>query len=175
MTPSVIRIISELRHEFYSRFASAMKVPVNITGGKSYASNLSMASWMDSQQRLNYMCVYAYTAPDELVPERPFILRVAVNKGADVMVMARQEKGCQGLNRSWHFELTVLPEEILDFLPWVVSLVKSYDRGADSLVLTPPHPLHSKTSNLELLSSAWTSQASSRLSERQLLPFQSQM
>jgi len=37
------------------------------------------------------------------------------------------------------FELTVLPEEILDFLPWI-SLVKADDKGSPSLVQSPPHP-----------------------------------
>jgi len=35
-----------------------------------------------------YVCVYAHTVPDALVPERPFILRMAVNKGAGVVADA---------------------------------------------------------------------------------------
>lgn len=159
MTPEAIRIVSQLRHEFYSLFAAAMKVPVRITNGNSYASNLSMASWIDDRQRLNYVLVYAHTAPDELVPERPFILRVAVNKGAGIVAVARRGKGCQGLNQSWYFELTLLPEEILDFLPWIVSLVKSHDKGSASFVKNPPHPFNFKTSNVLLFHDAWTQKA----------------
>lgn len=164
MTPETIRVVSELRHKFFSLFAAAMKVPVNITNGNSYASNPSMASWVDSEQKLNYVHIYAYTAPDELVPERPFILRVAVNKGAYVAT-AKRGKGYRGLNQSSYFELTLLPEEILDFLPWIVSLVKSYDTSSAAFVPEPPYPINFKASSRLLFHNAWTHKANNRLSE----------
>lgn len=162
MTPEAIRTISHLRHEFYSLFATAMQVPVSVTNRNSYAGNLSMASWIDSWQRLNYVCVYAYTAPDELLPERPFILRVSINQGVDASALVRHGKGYQTLNRSQRFELTVLPDEILDFLPWIVSLVKSYDVGPALFVLEPPHPFNFKISDVPRLNHAWTQTASSQ-------------
>jgi hypothetical protein len=164
MTPEAIRIVSQLRREFYSLFATAMEMPVSITNSNLYASNSSMASWIDPRRQLNYVCIYAHTAPDELVPERPFILRVAVNKGAGVIVAAKREKDCRGLNQSWHFELTLLPEEILDFLPWIVSLVKSHDKCSASFVLEPPHPFDFKMSNVMLYHEVWTQKAWQQLS-----------
>ncbi|WP_250122272.1 hypothetical protein [Chroococcidiopsis sp. CCMEE 29] len=164
MTPEAIRIVSQLRREFYSLFATAMEMPVSITNGSSYASNSSMASWIDRRRQLNYVCVYAHTAPDELVPERPFILRVAINKGAGVIVAAKREKDCRGFNQSWHFELTLLPEEILDFLPWIVSFVKSHEKCSTSFVLEPPHPFDFKMSNVLLFHEAWTQKAWQQLS-----------
>lgn len=165
MTPEAIRLVSQLRHEFYSLFAAAMNAPVNISNGNSYTSNLAMVSWVDSRQRLNYVRVYAHTAPDELVRERPLILRIAVNKGAGILTMTKREKGCQGLNQSWNFELTLLPEEILDFLPWIVSLTKSYDNGSASFIPEPPYPLEFKASNA-LSNNAWTRKATSRNSQQ---------
>ena len=159
MTPQTIRIVSQLRSEFYSLFATAMEVPVNITNTNPYASNPSMASWMDNRQKLNYICVYVHTAPDELAPKRPFILRVAVNKGAGLITTAKREKDCRGLNQSWRFELTLLPEEILDFLPWIVSLIKSHDKGSASFVMEPPHPFDFKMSHELLSDNVWTQQA----------------
>lgn len=159
MTPEAIRIVAQLRREFYLLFATAMKVPVSITNENSYASNPSMASWVDDRQKLNYVYIYAHIAPDESVSERPFILRLAVNKGAGVVAAAKREKDCRGLNQSWHFELTLLPEEILDFLPWLVSLVKSRDKGSASFVIEPPHPFDFKTSNVVLGHNAWTQKA----------------
>ncbi len=158
MTPEAIRIISQLRCEFYSLFATGMKVPVSITNDKSYARSPCTASWKDSKQRLNYMWVYAHTAPDELVPKRPFILRLAINQGAGV-VTAKQGKDCQGLNRSWHFELTLLPEEILDFLPWIVTLIKSYDEGSASFVPEPPRPFKFEVPRALPFHDAWTQKA----------------
>lgn len=84
---------------------------------------------------------YAYTAPDKLVPYRPLTLRLSVNKGGDFMALTRQRKGSQELNRSWNFELILLPEEILDFLPWIIHLIEAYDQGAAALIPEPPYPL----------------------------------
>jgi hypothetical protein len=166
MTPSAIRLVSQLRHEFYSLFAAAMKVQVHITNGKSYTSNLSMASWTDSRHRLNYLYVYAHTAPDELVPERPLVLRLAINKGAGTVANSKRGKGEPGLNQNWHFELTLLPEEILDFLPWLVSLVKSYDNGAAPFIPEPPHPFDFTTSDVLLFQDAQTHEASHKLAQQ---------
>lgn len=159
MTPEAIRIVSQLRREFYTLFAEAMEVSVCITNGNPSMANPPMASWIDDQRRLNYMRIYVYTAPDELIPDRPFILRVSVNKGGGIITAAKWRKDCQGLNQDWHFEITLLPEEILDFLPWIVGLVNSYDEGLDSFIKEPPHPLDFKISNHRLLDDAWTKKA----------------
>ncbi|HEY9847076.1 MAG TPA: hypothetical protein V6D03_12890 [Candidatus Caenarcaniphilales bacterium] len=135
-----------------------MKVPVKVTGN-SYTSNFPIASWVDDRQRLNYVSVYAYTAPDSLVPKRPFILRLTINKGVGSVMIASWGKECRGLNRSWHFELTVLPEEILDFLPWIVSLVKAHDKGSSSLVHEPPHPFGLDAFNMLVSHDVWTQKA----------------
>lgn len=158
MTPEVKRIISELRHKFYLLFAAAMTVPVRITG-TSYSSNSPIASWIDNNQRLNYINIYAYTAPDEIIPERPFLVRVAINKSAGIVTMVRQGQGYQGLNQEWDFVLTVMPEEIIDFLPWIVSLVKAQDKGLPTLVHAPPHPIDLKESNMLLSNDLWTQAA----------------
>ncbi len=165
MTPEAIRIISQLRQEFYTLFASSMSVPVHITNSSSYACNPSMASWVDSSQQLNYICIYAYTAPDALIPERPFILRVSVNRGAGVLAQSTRTRGCRGLNTRWHFELTLLPEEIIEFLPWIVRLIKVYDARSSVPIPDPPYPLDLQMSDPVLpLQSAWTQEASVRLS-----------
>lgn len=159
MTPEATRIVSQLRREFYSLFATAMPVPVSITNSNSYASNPSMASWLDNRKKLNYICIYAHIAPDELVPKRPFLLRVAINKGAGLIATARREKDCRGLNQSWHFKLTLLPEEVLDFIPWIVSLVKSHDKGCASFLPEPPYPFDFQMSDVQLYQEAWTQEA----------------
>ncbi|HAG82402.1 MAG TPA: hypothetical protein DCL61_14875 [Cyanobacteria bacterium UBA12227] len=162
MTPEAIRTVSQLRREFYSLFAAAMKVPVKITTSNPSTGNLPMASWIDDRQRLNYVCVYVHTAPDELLPERPFILRVSVNKGAGIVGTKYWGKDCRGFNQSWQFELTLLPEEILDFSLWIVSLIESHHRGTVSLIPQPPHPLHStiaESDNKLLGNEAWTQKA----------------
>lgn len=159
MTPDAIRIVSQLRREFYSLFAAAMDVPVSITSGSSSTGNPPMAFWIDERQRLNYLRVYVHTAPDKLIPERPFILRVSVNKGGGIVAVSKWRRDYQGLNQDWHFELTLVPEEVLDFLPWLVSLVKSRNQGSGSFIQEPPHPFNSKISSVPLSNDAWTQKA----------------
>lgn len=159
MTPETIRIITQLRREFYTLFAAAMKVPVSITNGSSSTGNPPIASWIDNRRRLNYLRIYAYSAPDDLTPERPFILQLSVNKGGGVAGATKWRRDYQGLNQDWHFQLTLLPEQILDFLPWLVSLVKSHDEGFASFVQEPPHPFEFNSSNALLFNEAWTQKA----------------
>jgi hypothetical protein len=166
MSPEAIRIVSRLRQEFYARFTTAMTMPINVTS--SSPGNFSIASWLDDRQRMNYMCVYAHAAPDELVPERPLILRITVNTGAGTVSAMRWGRGCQGLNQSWQFELTLLPEEILDFLPWIVGLIKSHDQRTDAVISAPPYPINFKTSD-RLLFNAWTQRADRKFSEQLFL------
>jgi hypothetical protein len=164
MTPEAKHIVSELRREFYSLFAAAMKTPVNISS-TSYSSNSPIASWIDDSQKLNYVNIYAYTAPDEFNPLRPFILRLAINKSALQFMMRKKWQQYPGLNLLWNFELTLLPKETLDFLPWIVSLVEAHNQVAPLLLQSPPHPFESKVPDVGLCNNAWTIEASSLLTK----------
>ncbi|BAY07887.1 hypothetical protein [Calothrix sp. NIES-2098] len=158
MNPEAKHIVSELRREFYSLFAAAMKTPVSISS-TCYSSNSPIASWIDNRQKLNYVNIYAYTAPDEFNPLRPFILRLAINKSALQFMMGKKLQKSQELNVRWNFELTVLPREILDFLPWIVSLVEARDRVSPSLLQSPPHPFELKVPASGLYNNVWTLEA----------------
>jgi hypothetical protein len=59
----------------------------------------------------------------------------------------------------WDFELTVLPKEILDFLPWIVNLVEAHDKGSSLLLKLPPHSFELKVPEVGLLNNAWTQKA----------------
>ncbi|MGI0483979.1 hypothetical protein ACN4EK_01010 [Pantanalinema rosaneae CENA516] len=146
MTPDAIRTLSNLRQASYSLFATAMDSPVRITNRNSQAGNLSIASWVDSQQQVNYLCIVAHTAPDEFIPERPFVLRLMINRGGDFAGVSRQRKAGQEMNQSWGLELVLLPEEVLDFVPWLVNLVQFYDSGKATSLPAPPHPLEHELS-----------------------------
>ncbi|WP_242041247.1 hypothetical protein [Leptolyngbya sp. FACHB-261] len=130
--------------------------------GNSQTGDSYIATWLDDKQQLNYVRIQAHSAPDELIPERPFLLRVSVNRGIGIAPRATWGKECQGLNRDWHLELTVLPEEILDFLPWIVSFVKTHSSdNATTWAQEPPHPFDfQRVADTLLLSEAWTRKAS---------------
>ncbi|MBD3885001.1 hypothetical protein IFO70_25035 [Phormidium tenue FACHB-886] len=171
MTPTAIRMVSQLRQEFYSLFAAMMKVSVNVTSRNVSTCNPSMAFWVDNHQRLNYLYIYACTAPDELSPECPFVLRLAINKNAGTLTAANRGKYGRELNQAWEFELTLLPNELLDFLPWVIDLIKAYNSSSPSLLPEPPHPIQSKVSDVMIFHSAQTCTAGGRLvqhADRQL-------
>jgi hypothetical protein len=162
MTPESIRVLSSLRTEFYTQFVAAMQVPVKISGS-SYNSISFVASWLNDREQLNYLNIYAYTAPDELAVKRPFILRIAINKGAGNMGFARQAQAFRGVNQKWQLELTVLPDQLLDFLPWVVDLVQAHAKGDSSFMQEPPHPVTIELSNWLLTDMIWSTQAEQKL------------
>lgn len=165
MTPDTIRTLTSLRDQFYCLFAAAMEASVKVTQGNSSTNSPAMAFWVDDQQRLNYLRVYAHTAPDVLVPERPFVLRVSVNKGAGVPLATKQAKGCRGHNQSWHFDLTVLPEELLEFVPWIVSVIQAQEKYP-TVAQTSPYPLtHQAPAAFNAASNndAWTQNARQKL------------
>lgn len=83
---------------------------------------------------------------------------MAINKGAG-RVMVKLGPELRGVNQGWHFELTVLPEEILDFLPWIVSLVKAQSKGSPEVVQSPPHSLEFVVPAVGLFDNAWTEKA----------------
>lgn len=158
MTPETIRTIANLRREFYTLLAAEMSMPVKVSGS-SYNSSALIASWMDENQHLNYVNIYAYTAPDNLQSQRPFVIRLAINKGAGDLSSARKGLSCRGLNKKWSFELTALPEEILDFLPWIVSLVETKTQNLLSSTPTPPHPVALNAATVLSATAAWTHNA----------------
>lgn len=158
MTPEAIDIVSRLRNEFYALFAGSIQIPVNITKGNASMGNPPIVSWIDDGQKLNYLHIYAHSAPDELIPQRPFIMRVTINKGAGIGTGAKYGKSYKGVNQSWKFELTLLPEEIIDFLPWIVDLIKSNAKGA-KVLQEPPHPFYRKTTNVPADRDVWTEKA----------------
>ncbi|MCU0564992.1 MAG: hypothetical protein MUF49_00145 [Oculatellaceae cyanobacterium Prado106] len=171
MTPETIRHLQQLRQEFYTHFSAALPYPVKVTSGSSYAGNPATASWIDGRQRFNYLCIFAYAAPDDLMPDRPFILKLMVNKGTDVTAITLRQKDCNGLNRSCQLELTLLPGELRAFLPWLVRFVQCRDSSsAQALIqetpaiLTPTSLYSQNTRTLTQSSSShlnlWTHKAS---------------
>lgn len=162
MTPEAISLVTKLRSEFYSLFAAAMNLPVKITG-QSHSTNFPIACWLNSQQQLNYLGVYAHSAPDALFPLRPLLLRVAVNQGAGPVRLIRPGLKFRDLNQTWQFELTALPEEIMDFNPWIVSLIEVHDQVASAAVKAPPHPLEFISPVASSFNHAWTERAWKRI------------
>lgn len=162
MTPETIRTIANLRREFYDLFAAAMQVPVKVSGS-SYNSSSLIASWTDQNQLLNYINIYAHQAPDRLGSQHACVLRLTINQGAGEIAAARKSPSCRGLNRKWQFELTILPEEIFDFLPWLVNLIETQTQGISARDLEVTYPMISNISRESLTTKAWTLKAKQQM------------
>jgi len=165
MTPETVRLVSQLRDDFYAQFSTAMIVPVNLIRDNSSASTRLLAFWLDESCKLNYALVYAHCSPDDLMPQRPLILRVSLNIGATPSQTFKSSQGCQGLNQDWCFQLTLLPDEILDFSDWMVQLTESNGRLFDTLTKMSPHPLEPEKLR-EFSLNIWTQQARKKLIEQ---------
>ncbi|WOD37697.1 hypothetical protein [Nodosilinea sp. E11] len=155
MTPEVTQQVSRLRSEFYAQFADAQNTAVTINKEKSYASTPPKVSWTDTQQRLNYLCIYAYSAPDVLVPDRPLVLRIGVNLGAEVLAGVSRGKGIRRYNQACQFYLTLLPDEAMALMPWVLDAL---NRDAKPQLTTLPLPYHKLVPELggSVAPSFWT-------------------
>jgi hypothetical protein len=157
MTPEAIRAVSTLRSEFYGSFAENLGTMVTIAPEKSYARALPKVSWTDSQQRLNYLCLYAYSAPDILVPDRPLLLRIGLNLGAEFVDPGKGSRSLRRYNQDCQFYVTLLPQETLGAVPWLVAVVHSHSQDWPMLP-SPPHGLAS-SQPLEATVSMWTQAA----------------
>jgi len=166
MSPETIRSVAHIRQEFYRQFAELIAVPVNINQEKNYGSTLSKVSWLDEQNHSNYVCIYAHIAPDTLFPDRPLILRLAVNNGMEYMSTHQASRVQTRIAKKVRVNVTLLPEEVLDFLPWVASLftASASDSRYDEQVTLPPYPLSVEGAG-GLCQQVWTSKALMRFSQ----------
>lgn len=160
MTPTTIRELANLRQEFYALFAEEINASVTINKGNAYSASPSRVSWVDCYKRPNYIYIYAHTAPDDLMPERPLVLRLGVNKGSEVEYMGRREgSSLHHLHpKVLRFDLTLLPNELLDFVPWLTYLLNREGRNSVDMLM-PPHPLNCTTLDEIKQHGAWTRNA----------------
>jgi hypothetical protein len=155
MLPESAQQVSKLRTQFYRSFADALDVSVTITREKSYASTLPRVSWTDEQGRLNYLCMYAHSAPDVLLPDRPLVLRVGVNLGAELFMGSGPGRGSRRYNWTCQFYLTLLDAELPAALPWIIqALGQPHGLDLDALPALP-YTLESKATAGQA-NSLWT-------------------
>ena len=162
MTPEAASILNSLREDFYDLFTTKMKVPVQLSKGKSLIFNPSMApvtSWVDKHNRVNCLAIYAHMAPDSLIPHRPLILRIAVNQWPNTANQASKNVRDPQFNRDWGWELSLLAEQVIAFAPWLASWIEAESRSTE-LMKRPPHALeffpHPRTQAMNV---AWSQAA----------------
>ncbi|PSR17629.1 hypothetical protein C8255_11540 [filamentous cyanobacterium CCP3] len=109
--------------------------------------------------------MYAHSAPDVLLPDRPTILRVGVNLGAELAMGASSERGRRRYNWSCQFYLTLVSTELSAALPWIVKAL-GQPCGLDLEALPElPYTLESKAPQVNSL---WTRLALQQVQQSQV-------
>jgi hypothetical protein len=169
MLPDSAQQVSKLRTQFYRSFADALDISVNITREKSYASTLPRVSWTDQQGRLNYLCMYAHSAPDVLMPDRPLVLRIGVNLGAELFMGSGPGRGSRRYNWTCQFYLTLLAAELPAALPWILQALEQ-PHGLDLGSLTGlPYTLEGRAAAGQA-KSLWSRQALQQVQSLRSVP-----
>lgn len=162
--PAASRLTTWCQRQFAQRLAGALGQP-------SWASTRKAAAyWLDHRACLNHARVLAYRSPCREDPAAPLILRISMNlhaadhPGRIVRRMAWSpplgDWDAFLLGPEWTFEMSALPEEILDFVPWVAFLAWAH-QGGSARFLKTPHPCHFWGGEEDILACryAWTQAA----------------
>jgi len=140
------RLTTYLRREFTHRLAASLPMPA----GVRRSPGVPIAYWLDLAGGLNHARVDPHMAPYPQELDCPLILRVSINYQA----LDRHEaiirrigwkssyRGVYGSAVGWCYELTALPKETLDFVPWIVSLAVAHAEHDESRLLPTPHACH---------------------------------
>jgi len=149
------KLFRHLRREFRARFARDLPRPVILPRSPV------CAVWRDARGQVGNVQVVAYLSPWRFNENRPLITRITVNHyGVRVSRANLKRLGCtfsQTLGQTAsdpHLELSTVPEELLDFAPWIAAFVESHDIGTE--LAAPPHPCNFFGGDMHTSSYAWT-------------------
>ncbi|MFB3883540.1 MAG: hypothetical protein ACE149_19920 [Armatimonadota bacterium] len=122
--------------------------------------------WLDPDGLFNQAQMVTLSAPCVESLKAPLILRVSINhlrffyaatvrKRADwPAVSSWQEKPA-----TWSYELSLLADQLMDFVPWVAQLVLAKTCQDERLLLSPPDACHFWVHPNLLCDYAWTVKA----------------
>lgn len=136
------RLTAYLRSEVTRRIAAAMSMPA----GVRRAPGVPIVCWLDPHGGLNHARLDPHMAPCPGELDCPLVLRVSINYLAldhHEAILRRmgweaRYRGRYGSAVGWSYELTALPGEVLNFVPWLVSLaVAQAERDESQLRATP--------------------------------------
>ena len=100
---------------------------------------------------LEYAHVLPLITPARNDPARPLIIRVYINfftfYGYEKIITdPNWQRITQGIRyeeqvRRWSMELSLLHNQVVDFAPWINSLIRAHNMDDESLVIEPPYPI----------------------------------
>lgn len=153
--------LAQLRRNFLERFLADMRMPV---GMKLHPPSVC---WLDPNGHINHLRVHAYMQPQVGMSDRPLIPRLYVNhyvldhpeRIARRMGWELRPFGEFDERLRWSFELSMLPSQLSDFAPWVVSLAEAHAANESSMVMSPPHKCHFWSDKILDCNYAWSTAA----------------
>lgn len=148
--------ISKLRRSFYGSFAELL-------GRTAIRDRTRQAiGWLSDDGKVNNLYLHFYSEPSWMNPHCPFIVRIAINHYAFSFNWKKLcGKKSEYLTRSdWSFELSLFPDQLMEFSNWVVNLVLAHEKRDASLLPDPPHPCYFWCGYDLYCNYAWTKNAS---------------
>lgn len=113
---------------------------------------LPLVYWLDRRERLNNIQVRYYSRPFQAGKDTPWVVRIHINHytveippnclRALLGDFPRQRALFPAENQDWQMELSVLPDQLLDSLDWVVHFIQSKDGSEFDPTIRPPFPCH---------------------------------
>jgi len=166
-TPPSGKDIARLMRDFVGRFIETVRMPAGNT------VRPPVAYWLAPKGILNHVRVDTYLCPRMKEDGHPLVVRISINHYAldDPEVILKRMgwrpflKGRHHDSPGWSFELSVLPEELRAFAPWIASLAEAHAVGRDSVVGPTPYPCRFWNEAILHCNYAWSSAAWQRMQE----------
>lgn len=133
------RVMTRLTAEVMERLEAALQRPV------ARVRSPQALLWRSGAGGLEHLRVAPYYAPSEQDRRRPLIVRYSINSTwFDSFERVARRKGLLGSDDScWdrtllRFELSLLPEEVVGFVPLVVGVIRAHEANDPALIPEPP-------------------------------------
>lgn len=136
--------LSRLQAEFATALEDQLWMPYLQVG----SPEVPTVCWQGICDQLGQARLTSFLAPHAGRPERLFLVRIELNRPP--LVSESWLRGefqysdypvpveARGEVQPWTFRLTLLPEQVLAFVPWVASVICAHEAGEDCVLEVPP-------------------------------------
>ena len=138
-------LAAQLRREFAAALQQHLTLPATVR----WTPGLPITCWLDEWGYINHACVFTIGAPDGAASPDLLVLRISINLLAfDGERAIRRRMGWPDISAfppepkpaGWHYELSLLPRQLLRFAPWIAELALAKAKHDGSLLTKPPAP-----------------------------------
>lgn len=151
-----------LRRSFLEQLTEQLSLPAFF----HTRPGLPATCWLDPEGRFNQTQIVTLSSPHVESLDAPLILRVSINYLRFFYAAAvRKRAGWPDLSawqeqpHSWSYELSLLADQLMEFVPWVAHLALAKTHQDERLLLSPPEACHFWIHPNLLCDYAWTLRA----------------